>query len=111
MAAKFELAKNEHGQYHFHLKVANGQVILSSQKYGTKADAVSGIESVRKNALQDVRFARKMSTANEPYFVLTATNGQIIGTSQMYSSSSAMESGIASVKANSADAGLDDSSS
>jgi uncharacterized protein YegP (UPF0339 family) len=40
------------------------------------------------------------SMLREPYFVLKAANGQIIGSSEMYSSASAIENGIASVKAN-----------
>jgi uncharacterized protein YegP (UPF0339 family) len=38
------------------------------------------------------------------YFVLTATNGEVIGKSQMYSSAATLENGIASVKKNAADA-------
>ena len=37
---------------------------------------------------------------NQPFFVLKAANGKIIGQSEMYSSAAAMEKGIASVKAN-----------
>ena len=42
-------------------------------------------------------------------FVLTATNGQTIGKSEMYSRSSGMENGIASVKKNAPDAQVADS--
>ena len=42
-------------------------------------------------------------------FVLTATNGQTIGKSEMYSRSSGMENGIASVKKNGPDAQVADS--
>ncbi len=41
-----------------------------------------------------------MSMSGEPYFVLKATNGEVIGRSEMYSSASAMENGIESVKTN-----------
>ena len=34
----------------FDLKATNGQIILSSEVYTTKAACLSGIESVRKNA-------------------------------------------------------------
>ena len=65
-----------------------------------KAGATNGIESVRKNAPLDERFERKTSKADEPYFVLKADNGEVIGVSEMYSSKSAMENGIESVKKN-----------
>jgi uncharacterized protein YegP (UPF0339 family) len=43
---------------------------------------------------------RKTAKDGSRYFTLTATNGQVIGTSETYSSAAAMENGIASVKAN-----------
>ena len=46
------------------------------------------------------RYERKTSTKGEPYFVLKAANNQVIGQSEMYSSPSAMEAGIASVMKN-----------
>jgi uncharacterized protein YegP (UPF0339 family) len=38
--------------------------------------------------------------ARQPYVVLTASNGQTLGISEMYSSASAMEGGITSCKTN-----------
>ena len=45
----------------------------------------------------DAAFEKKSSSADQPYFVLKAPNGLVIGTSQMYSSEAARETGIASV--------------
>ncbi len=100
MAVKFEIKKNESGEFTFHLLASNGQIILTSQRYQAKASAQAGIESVRKHAADDAYFERKTSAANQPYFVLKAANGRIIGQSEMYSSAAALEKGIASVKAN-----------
>jgi uncharacterized protein YegP (UPF0339 family) len=100
MAAAFELKGTDSGEFMFNLKAANGEVILTSQRYRAKSGAEDGIESVRVNAAHDERFDRRTSVAGEPYFVLKAANGQVIGTSEMYSSAAAMENGIASVKAN-----------
>jgi len=63
---------------------------------------MDGIESVRKNSSKDAQYTRKQSTAKQPYFILSSANGEIIGSSQMYASGPAMESGIASVKENGA---------
>jgi uncharacterized protein YegP (UPF0339 family) len=38
------------GKYHFNLVAANGQVIATSETYEHKQSALSGIESVKKNA-------------------------------------------------------------
>lgn len=108
MAGKFEIKKAKNGQFHFNLKAGNGQIILSSEMYPEKARAKTGIESVRKNAPEDKRFERLQSKNGDPYFVLKAGNGQVIGKSEMYSSNSAMENGIASVMKNAPDAPIND---
>jgi uncharacterized protein YegP (UPF0339 family) len=108
MAGKFELKKSKNGKFLFHLKAGNGQIILSSEMYESKSSAMNGIESVKKNAASDGNFERKESAKKEPYFVLKAGNGQVIGQSEMYSSASAMESGVASVKTNAPGAAVDD---
>ena len=100
MAGKFELKVSSNGKYHFNLKAGNGQIILSSEMYESKSAAENGIESVQKNATDDARFERKESSNGKNYFSLKASNGQVIGKSEMYESASAMENGIASVASN-----------
>ena len=100
MAGKFELKVSSNGKYHFNLKAGNGQIILSSEMYESKASAVNGIASVQKNAGDDARFERKESTNGKPYFNLKSTNGQVIGKSEMYESVASIENGIESVKKN-----------
>lgn len=105
---KFVVSLRKNGEYQFVLKAGNGQVILASQGYEAKSSCLNGIESVRKNSLEDKRFDRKVSTNGKPFFNLTATNGQIIGTSEMYESEAACENGIESVKKNAPDAIVDE---
>jgi uncharacterized protein YegP (UPF0339 family) len=50
VAAKFVLKKGSSGKFHFNLQAANGQVIATSETYESKAAAINGIESVKKNA-------------------------------------------------------------
>jgi uncharacterized protein YegP (UPF0339 family) len=50
MAAKFVLKKGSTGKFHFNLIATNGQVIATSEAYESKAAALNGIESVKKNA-------------------------------------------------------------
>ncbi|MEM9650327.1 MAG: YegP family protein, partial [Bacteroidota bacterium] len=92
------------------LKAGNGQVILSSEGYTTKAACENGIESVKTNSQDDNRFERKTAKNGSPYFNLKASNGQVIGSSEMYSGTSAMENGIASVKSNAPGADVEDNS-
>jgi uncharacterized protein YegP (UPF0339 family) len=100
MPGKFELKKGKSGKFSFNLKAVNGQVILTSQVYKTKAAAKNGIKSVCTNCAKDARFEQKTSKKGEPYFVLLAANKQVIGKSQMYASKTSMLNGIKSVKQN-----------
>lgn len=97
---KFVISKRANGEFQFNLKADNGQVILTSEGYTTRPACDNGIESVRKNSSDEARYDRKKSTNNKHYFNLKSSNGQIIGTSEMYESSAAMENGIASVMKN-----------
>jgi uncharacterized protein YegP (UPF0339 family) len=108
MAGKFELKTSTNGKFYFNLKAGNGQIILSSEMYDTRASAENGIESVKKNAGDAARYERKTSAKGEPYFVLNAANGQQIGRSETYSSDSAMENGIESVTTNAPGADIAD---
>ena len=105
---KFVVSIRNNGEFQFILKAGNGQVILTSEGYTTKAACLNGIESVKKNSQDDKRFDRKESTNGKPFFNLTATNGQNIGRSEMYESVAARETGIESVKKNAPDADVDD---
>ena len=101
---KFVITTRKDGDFQFNLKATNGQVILTSQGYSTKAACLNGIESVKRNAAIDERFEVKVAKNGKPYFNLKASNGQVIGASQMYASEVTMNGGIASVKRNAPDA-------
>lgn len=100
MSAYYHL-KPSGTQYMFNLKEGgNGQVVLTSERYTTKQGAHTGIASVKANSPYDVRYERRTNTAGSPYFVLKGGNGEVIGTSEAYSSTAARDNGIAWVKAN-----------
>lgn len=96
----FEICRAQDGQFYFNLKAVNGQVILTSEMYTQKHNALAGVQSVQVNSPLPERFETRVSKAQEPYFVLKAANGLIIGVSQMYSSNQARETGIQSVMQN-----------
>mgnify|MGYP001237754210 CR=1 FL=1 len=107
---KFVITKRSNGEYQFNLKAGNGQTILTSEGYSTKANCDNGIESVRKNSQDDSKYDQKTSANGKYYFNLKATNGQIIGTSEMYESESSRSNGIQSVKENAPGATVEDQS-
>ena len=105
---KFEITTRKNGEFQFNLKATNGQVILTSQGYKTKANCINGIESVKKNSADEGRFERKVAADGRPFFNLIATNGQVIGSSQMYANEVNMKNGIASVQKNAPEAPIVD---
>jgi len=50
---KFQLYRDRSGGFRFRLTARNGKVIAVSEGYTTCAAALSGIDSVRKNALDE----------------------------------------------------------
>lgn len=108
MAGKFELKKSKNDKYFFSLLAGNGQIILSSEMYESKASAVNGIESVKKNAADDGRYERLTGKDGSPYFTLKAGNSQVIGQSQMYSNEKSLDNGIESCKTNGPGAAVSD---
>ena len=105
---KFVITKRTNGEFQFNLKAGNGQTILASEGYATKSSCENGIDSVKRNSQDDAKFDRKTATNGKPYFNLKATNGQIIGTSEMYETVASRDNGIESVKNNAPDAAVDD---
>jgi len=97
--AKYVIKKSTDGQFYFTLRADNGEKILTSEMYKTKAGALDGIQSVMTNSPDDARYERKISKAGKPYFVLKAANREVIGSGEEYSSEAARENGIAAVKA------------
>lgn len=105
---KFVISTRKNGEYQFNLKASNGQVILSSEGYTTKAACENGVASVKKNAADMNRFDKLTAKNGKFYFNLKAGNGQIIGTSEMYESDAGRSNGIKSVHENAPDATVED---
>ena len=99
----------------FDLKATNGQVIATSEVYTTDAACRNGIASIQKNApiagvenqteenfevLKHPKFEMYKDKAGEFRFRLKATNGQIIATSEGYTSKASCINGIESVQKN-----------
>lgn len=108
---KFVITKRANAEFQFNLKSNNGMVILTSEGYTTKANCENGIESVKLFSQDASLFRKNKSSNGKFYFTLNASNGQVIGTSQMYSSDFAVDKGIASVKNNAPEAIVEDKTS
>jgi uncharacterized protein YegP (UPF0339 family) len=96
-SAKFQTFKGLDGKYYFHLRANNGEIVLQSQAYSAKASATAGTASVAGNGQNALRYTVKDAADGQAYFVLTATNGQVIGVSETYASRANAERGVAAV--------------
>lgn len=95
--AKFQINKSKSG-FSFNFLGDNGKIILTSEGYSTKLGAQIGIASVKKNAKREEYYATIRSKDGQHYFLLKSRNGRVIGKSETYRSSAAMEAAIEIVK-------------
>lgn len=107
MTIWFELTQSNDGQFHFSLK-SESNTLIKSEAYTTKAAALNGIESVKKNATEEQRYERKEAKNGKPMFNLKAGNHQVIGTSPMFADNEACETAIALMKQHIAEAEVKD---
>ena len=103
----------------FDLKATNGQVILTSEVYTTKAACQNGVQSIMKNApaanvedqtvegfetMSHPKFEMYQDKAGEYRFRLKAGTGESSGVSEGYTTKANCVNGVESVKKNAADA-------
>lgn len=105
--SKYQIAKTSNGQFRWTLKASNGEKLLTSETYTTKQNCLAGVAS-SKLSIADKNFDKKTSTSGQPYFNQTANNYQVLGTSEMYSSTTSRDAGIESVKRNAPNATIED---
>jgi len=105
---KFVISKRKNGEFQFNLVAGNGETILTSEGYASKPSCMNGVKSVMKNAPEAKRFEAKVAKNGKFHFNLKASNGQVIGSSELYESQSSCENGIASVKKNTVGAKVED---
>jgi len=106
--SKFEIFKGKNEEFYFRLKAGNGQNILRSEGYKTKAACENGVASVKTNAADGGKFEKKEGASGKFMFNLKASNGQVIGTSESYESEDGCDNGIKSVVINAPKAEVDD---
>ena len=63
---------------------------------GHKWSSLGWPSGVKKNGADAARYDKLTGKDGSPYFTLKATNGQVIGQSQMYSSEATRDNGIQS---------------
>ena len=95
---KFQIYRGRRRQFYFRLKARNGEIILTSEGYSSLQRCRSGIRSVKTHASKMARYRKGISSNHQYYFVLTAPNHEIIGTSETYTTERWSNGGIEAVK-------------
>ena len=96
---KFEIFKDRNNEeFYFHLKAANGEIVLQSEGYKQKASAYNGIASVRRHSFHLKNFKKSRSKDKQYYFALRANNHEVIGMSEMYQRSAGRDHGISVIR-------------
>lgn len=107
---KFVIKKKTNGEFQFDFIDKKNKVILSSGGYTRKLMCIKGIESVKRNSQDNVKFFRKTTLTNETYFNLKAFNGKIIGVSKMFKDRFSRDKGIDRLKKKAPNAIIEDRS-
>jgi len=91
--ARVTVTQGDSGQFHFNVYAKNGQIVLSSETYTDVANAYNGAFSVQENGVATYAYEIKQSAAGGYFFNLKAANGQIVGTSQQYTTAAGAQAG------------------
>ena len=110
---KFVIRETATG-FKFDLKATNGQTIISSGVYSSKAACLNGTNSIKANCVGEIedqtvvpveikkhpKFEIYNDKAGAFRFRLKAKNGEIIGSSEGYKTKANCENGVESVRKN-----------
>ena len=89
--ATFQIFQSS-GQYWYHLRADNGEIVQSGEGYTAKASCENGIRAVQANC-QPQRF-QSFLESGQYGFNHMAANGEIIGRSEKYTTAQARYHGI-----------------
>jgi len=93
---QFDLWQSSDSQFRFHLVAGNKNILLTSEGYTTRTNAIGGVLSVMANAVDPAQYELAQATNGKYFLRLHAANGQLIGFTQLYSSKSSAKRAITS---------------
>lgn len=89
------------GAYRLRIKAKNGEILLAGEGYESKDGAKNAIESVRANGTDEEAYELNAASSNPDglydadwYFNLTAANGEVLGSSEIYASKGGAKNGM-----------------
>ncbi|MBP5217180.1 MAG: DUF1508 domain-containing protein [Bacilli bacterium] len=87
----------EAGGYKFRLKASNGEILMVSGSYTTKAGAHKGIETFKKNVPEGSKSTQTDKNGYSQWRIFTPNDGRLIAAGEIYSSWENANNALASV--------------
>jgi uncharacterized protein YegP (UPF0339 family) len=96
----FEVFQGANGQHYFRFKAANHEIILASEGYASRPNALNGVLSVVDHGMSQSSYRILQASNGQWYFTMNAVNGQVIGMSEMYGTRYDAQRGVDAVVRN-----------
>ena len=90
--------KEEDGYYYITLKVKGGHIMLNGIKHLSKSSCKNGIEIIRANATDTLKYEYKKTFDGKFYFRLKSIHGEVLGNSKFYDTAENRNVGIETVR-------------
>ncbi len=90
----FIVKKDADGHYSVTLKAKGGHVILNGIKHLSKSSCKVGIEIIRANATDTLKYEYKKTFDGKFYFRLKSVHGEVLGNSKIYETAEHRNVGI-----------------
>ncbi len=97
IAGKYEIYP-EAGGYKFRLKANNGEILMVSGGYTTKAGAHKGLETFKKNVPEGSKSVQTDKNGYSQWRIFTPNDGRLIAAGEIYSSLESANNSLASVE-------------
>ncbi len=98
-SGRFEIFVGADEQFYFHLLAGNGEKMLRSEGYSTMQAAENGVASCQKNGVEPNAFELLQARNGQHYWNLLAQNGEVVGTSELYTTESSAVKAIGTTAA------------
>jgi len=94
----FVVKKEDDGHYSVTLKVKGGHIILNGIRHISKSSCKDGIEIIRANASDNLKYDYKKTFDGKFYFRLKSVHGDVLGNSKIYETAEHRNVGIETVR-------------
>jgi hypothetical protein len=96
--ARAEVLVGSTGKFRFNIFAKNGKIVLSSEQYTSEAAAFNGAMAVQTEGQNAAAYELKQSASGSFFFNVKAQNGEIVGTSEQYTTKASAQSAMTSLQ-------------